>query len=393
MALFGRKTPKSFDGLALASCRRLRPEISWKLDRDRDLMTGAEIDIELTSLRAQFDDIDPDERAAWVEGHLSDLVYRMEPAGDPGPDDPSIRALIRPRILVEQSRLRALIDGTSLLDGPIFSQLSHDLVGVVGIDEPTSIQLVSGTSMREWETSFETLWETGVNSLLQLPTTEWSSVNQNVFVSGTQDDYTNSRLLCPDHLAPLNLTEPAVVLLPHRNALIVAALSDADAITLACDLALQELDAPSPISTRPFVFEDGIFTPLLVAAEHPAYVKVAMLRLIDDDRNHKATAALLAEQQPDFIIGGFFVDQSRLVSSTNWGPGITLVPCVDEIVFIDHPTQPAKGMVAPWDQAFEHLGSAMTPTDHYPMRFRVEELPDPDIIRSISRPLPALPPF
>ena len=51
MALFGRKRPKTFEGNALASCRRLRPDADWKHDKGADQITGDGIVINLANLR------------------------------------------------------------------------------------------------------------------------------------------------------------------------------------------------------------------------------------------------------------------------------------------------------------------------------------------------------
>lgn len=395
MGLFGRKRPKTFEDNALASCRRLRPDADWKHDKGEDQITGDGIVINLANLRLIWDAKDGPERPAWLEGHLSEVLYQVTDEDNGRPPDHEIRSMIRPRVMVESSRLQAMLDNKPQSVTPPFRPLTDDLVGLIGIDSPTSITLVSNSRVQDWETTFDDLWVTGVNSIANLGgEVGWSHMDGLVYVSQTHDDYTNSRLLNPNYLDELQLNGPAVVLLPHRNSLIVAPLIDDDAVTLACELGLQQLNEPSPICIKPFVYSDGQLQDLVVSETHPAYRTVRLLHLIDTDINYKQVVPQLTKLLKDeLLIGGFFVDQDRLVSSTNWGPKPALLPQADEVVFIDDEANPSRGMVAPWHAVMSHFSDRLTQTDYYPTRYRVQGLPDPEQIRSIAQPLGSLASF
>ena len=395
MAVFGRRKPKTFEGNALASCRRLRPDVQWKRDKGNDQIVGDDITINLGELRLIWDTKDEPERPAWLEGHLSEVLYQVADPDSGRPADNEIRAMIRPRVLVESSRLQAKLDNKPVSVVPPFRSLTDDIVGLVGIDSPTSIALVSTTKAQDWNTTFDSLWETGVSSIKSLGgEAGWTQVEELVFVSETHDDYTNSRLLDPDYLDQLHLNGPAVVLLPHRNSLIVAPLINDEAVGLACELALQQLNEPSPICLKPFVYANGELQNLIVSDGHPAHRIISLLRLLDDDINYKQVVPQLAQLLGgELHIGGFFVDQDRLISSTNWGPSPTLLPKADEVVFIDDETNPLRGMVASWDAAADLFGAQLVETDYSPTRYRVDGLPDADAIRSIGQPVSSLASF
>ena len=395
MSIFGRKKPKTFEGNALASCRRLRPDVEWKHDKGSDQIAGDGITINLGNLRLIWEAKESAERPVWLEGHLSEVLYQVTDKDSDRPPDDEIRSMIRPRVMIESSRLQAMIDNKPATVVPPFRSLTEDLVGLIGIDSPTSITLVSSSKAQDWKTTFDDLWEIGVSSIKNLGgEVGWSHVDGSVYVSETHDDYTNSRLLDPEHLDQLQLNGPAVVLLPHRNSLIVAPLISDEAVGLACNLALQQLNEPSPICVKPFVYANGELQELRIGEDHLAYGVVSLLRLIDDDINYKQVVPQLTQLLGgELEIAGFFVDQNRLISSTNWGPSPTLLPKTDEVVFIDSEANPLRGMVAPWDAVSDLLGSQLVKTEYYPTRFRVEGLPDIDAIRSISQPLESLASF
>ncbi len=393
VAIFRRK-PKSFEANAIASCQRLRPSIDWKHDRKDDQITGDGITINLTNLRLVWEETEEDQRAIWLEGHLSEVLFRIE-APTESLDETGIRALIRPRVLVESARLDTLINRRSTDTIVAHQHLATDLVGVLGLDSETSIELISQPLIEESPGEFQDYWQRGIANVSALPVDPgWSKAAETVFISNIRDDYTNSRLLDPTYLDQLGLSGPAVVLLPHRNSLIVAPLIDDNAVMMACELALEELEAPSPICSKPFVFDRGELTPLVAGPEHPAYKQISMLRLIDDDINYRQMQPQLTELVAgELKVGAFFVDADRRVSSANWGPASALLPKTDEIVFIDDEVQPARGMVAAWDDVMTNCPDQLTQTVHYPPRFRVENLPDHDLIRSFARPLEQLRPF
>ena len=395
MALFGRKRPKTFEGNALASCRRLRPDVDWSHDKAEDQISGDGILINLGNLRLIWEAKESSERPAWLEGHLSEVLYQVTDDDNGRPPDHEIRAMIRPRVMVESSRLQAMLDNKPFTVTPPYRSLTDDLVGLIGIDSPTSITLVSNSRVQDWKTTFDALWETGVSSISTLGgEVGWSHMDGLVYVSETHDDYTNSRLLNPRYLDELQLNGPAVVLLPHRNSLIVAPLIDDAAVSLACELALHQLNEPSPICIKPFLYSEGQLQDLEVSESHPAYGTVRLLDLIDTDINYKQVVPQLTKLLRDELhVAGFFVDQNRLMSSTNWGPRPTLLPQADEVVFIDDEANPSRGMVAPWSAVAEAFGDRLQQTDYYPRRFRVEGLPAAEEIRSIAQPVDSLTSF
>ena len=395
MALFGRGRSKSFERCALDVCERLRPDSKWTLNRDDDHIAGNDITIHLGNLRLIWEAKDASERPAWLEGHLSEILLQVTDEDSGMPPQEEIRSMIRPRVLVESSRLQAMIENKPSSVVPPFRSLTDDLVGLVGIDSPTAITLVSSRRLEEWNITFNSLWEVGVRTVAGLGDDQgWSHVNGLVYVSQTTDDYTNSRLLGASYLDQLRLSGPIVVLVPHRNSLIVASFINDEAVALACDLALQQINEPSPICLKPFVWADGELRDLFVNDGHPAARSVRLLRLVDDDINYKQVTSQLVQLVGEHMtVGSFFVDQERLVSSTNWGPSPSLLPKADEIVFVDDEHNPSRGMVAAWDDAAAVVGNLMTATEFYPPRFRVDGLPDAETIRAIGSPVGRLASF
>ena len=392
-----KKKQSSFVAVTLKWCMDEVPGTQWKYDAELDAVFGDSHRINLGNLRKQWQSIEPAKRSAWMHATMLPLVRGAADGSEPDAFDSSrIFAVIRARMYLETARLMAATDNKPPAEIP-HRNLTPDIVGVLMMDSATTMAMVTQRNIIEWGTSFEELWRIGVENIGNLPnSTGMRFVNEKVFVSNEADDYTNARILAPGLLEQLPLQDPKVVLLPHRNSLIVCSATDPQGIEMACRLALEELEQAGQISFRPLIVQDGEFKPLVLDPSHPAQYMVRTLELLDAETNYQTSQKELQHQlgETTYVAGFKTIEQGDgvLWSQTIWTEGEVLLPQADLVIFHE-PGEPPKAMQARWSDVIERCGDIMEATGHYPPRWRVAKLPDAEIIREISQPMQAALPF
>ena len=356
---------------------------------DDETMRVGDLVIGLGNLRARWNRLPEEEQLPWLEETLPGLVSpptiptRLETTEH-------LRPGIRPRSMLESARLANLNSevnpGANLNRSLIpFQPFGGDLVTVLLWDAPTTMSVVNQSQLDEWGARFTDLLPVAVDNLEDQPQAGWRSGDGRVWTSLNADDYDGARMLVPGFLDETGLSGELVVIHPNRNMLVVVAVDDADGIKAACELTLDDLDAPSPISFQPLVGRGDDWRPLVLPPSHPAYAPWRRLTCMSNELNyrglHQSLQQLVGE---DLFVSSYQLAEGPdgLVSSYGtWTEGVpSLLPRTDYIGLV---TQHGEAVTAAWDTVHRLVGTTMEPTDHYPELWRVMSFPGTDDINRL----------
>ncbi len=391
MGLFRRKP--DFDGEVQRIIAKVVAPDTTVVKVDEDTLQLDGLVIGLGNLRAKWHRLEDNERRPWLSEALPALI---SPPANPDRLETTqpLRPGLRPRSMLESTRLANLnneVNPGANRNRPLipFQPFGGDLVTVLLWDAPTTMSVVNQSQLEEWGARFQDLLPVAVDNLEDAPAAGWKAVDKRVWTSLNHDDYDGARMLVPGYLDETGLAGELVVIHPNRNLLIVTAVDDADGIRIACDLALDDLDAPSPISFQPLVGRDEDWRPLILPPSHPAYQQWQRLNCLSHEMNHKSLREPLQQLVgQDLFVSGFQVAEAaggNFVSLTTWTEGVpSLLPKTDMIGLV---TERGEAITADWDSVQALVGTIMEQTDHFPELWRVMSFPAGDDLvelRSLS---------
>lgn len=349
---------------------------------DDDSMRVGELVIGLGNLRARWNRLPEDEKLPWLQETLPGLVSpptiptRLETTEH-------LRPGIRPRSMLESARLANLNaevnPGAGLNRSLIPCQpFGGDLVTVLLWDAPTTMSVVNQAQLDEWGARFVDLLPVAIDNLEDQRHAGWEAIDGRVWKSLNADDYDGARMLVPGFLDQTGLAGELVVIHPNRNLLVVAAVDDVDGIKTACELALDDIDAPSPISFQPLVGRGDDWRPLVLPGSHPAYGPWRRLTCMSNELNYRGLHQPLQQLVgDDLFVSSYQLAEGpdgHVASYGTWTEGVpSLLPRTDYIGLV---TKRGEAVTAAWDAVHRLVGPTMEPTEHYPELWRVMSFPD-----------------
>ena len=282
------------------------------------------------------------------------------------------------------ARLQARRSGASADEVSRFHPASRPLFGdlTVGVayDTPHAIQRLSREQLVAWDVPLETALADALDNLRSLDETHgWVPLAHGLWSGQWGDDYESSRLLLPDLIHRLGVSDP-VVLAPLRRLLLVTGAANlaglAEMARVARD-ALQE--QPRWLSVTPMRLTDGGWTPFvpppacalayaelaaIERAERYATQKAALDDLHTQDGTDVFVATLMLVRRPD----------GQPCEITTWTRGVaTWLPRADRVVLVDDHggTQDVD-----WDTLVAACPDALEPLGMQPERYRTRAFPD-----------------
>lgn len=168
-----------------------------------------------------------------------------------------------------------------------------------------------------------------------------------------------------------------VGLIPTRNSCLFVGADEADGIRIACELALQD-DDDVPLFHHPLVRRDGEWSLLTLEEAHDAHKPWRALTRVE--QSHAANDV----QQ---LLQGIVGDDVFVASVGNReSPYSGLVELAQADVVAFNPAEQDGTIVeASWDAVVATVGDQVLPTEHYPMRWRVEGYPTPAQLSAMAR--------
>jgi hypothetical protein len=313
------------------------------------------------------------------------------------PDDfeaasPDLQPRIWPRAALEQQRLRGLLGepGAGLAEMPGEPVGEHLLAGLA-YDWPESVQSITAENLAGWGvTTYEAMEVARRN--LEEATTSYSRIGQSLYTFASGDSYDASRLTLVDRILDFELAGKPVAMTPTREQLLVTGSEDERGLKMMADLAGQALGGPYTLSGMPLILEDREWLDWMPPAGHPcrrAFRKLATGWL----------GGLYAEQKQllhevhrvhglDVFVSTYSAVEKKdgeVVSYCVWGEGVdALLPVTDKVAIMQLGRESPVAL-ADWGRVVDVAGDLLEPTDHYPARFRVRQLPDVAALEAIGK--------
>jgi hypothetical protein len=343
--------------------------------------------IQLGNIRRIWGQLDKRERSTWLRNTIGDLV-RPSPIPDVLTDTSALRPGLRSGSYFEASRLIAITSG---MDPTIVARrpFVEDLYEVLLWDLPSAMSVISEDTLASWSRPIDELLPIASQNLAAVPRLGFAAIGDRVFRLINGDDYDSARLLLPEVLDELPLHGDIVGLIPTRNSCLFVRADDAAGIRMACELALQD-DNDVPLFHHPLVCRDGEWSLLRLEETHDAYKPWRTLTRIERAHAANDVQKLLQEIVGDEIfvasVGIRESPYSGLVDSIAvWTRDVpTLLPQADVVAF--NPAEDDGTIVeASWGAVTATVGDQMVPTEHYPMRWRVEGYPTPAQLSAMER--------
>lgn len=345
-------------------------------DTAKDTIYTASHEIHLPNIRRTWQKLDKGDRTQFLQSSIGSLVG-PSPLPEVLTDTSYLRVGLRSGSYLETLRLSSKAKGKEPLL-PAHREFVPDLFEILLWDTPHSIALVTEELVEKWGRPLDELFDFARGNLAGIERLGFAAFGNKVFRLVNSDDYDSSRVLAPEALDELPVTGDLAVFIPTRNTLMVVDAADAEALAMACDLALQIDDDP-PVFRRPLKRTDDQWAALELDENHPAHEDwTALVRL------EEAEAANNVQDLLQEVVGGeIFVASVGLRRGINgtvesycaWTEDVpSLLPKTDAIAF-PKANRETPIIEASWESVMEVAGQLMEPTDHYPARWRVERFP------------------
>jgi hypothetical protein len=177
-----------------------------------------------------------------------------------------------------------------------------------------------------------------------------------------------------------------VVLVPHRDLLLITGSEDEDGLRQVATRSLRAVMAPRAVDGRAMRLTPEGWVPFMPERLNDAWADFRKLELFtrarDYDEQTQRLDKLYEERGEDVFVAAFTPYQDehgRSISYAVWLKGVdTLLPRTEVIFFMD----PALGEEAPpvaiarWDEVAKAVGALLVPEEGlYPERYRVKGFP------------------
>ena len=341
------------------------------------------------------------ERAALVERFMSGLTPGDEAVPERYEDARSkLMPVVRGAANIDIARLTSLKaeprgDGLRLASKPLVG----DLVVALVADLPNSMAYVNEDHLTKWSVSFEQALDDALDNLRGLPEHGgWDQLAHGVWSGQWGDSYESSRILLPDLIHRLGVSNP-VAMVPFRNTLLVTSAHNEAGIALMANVTSAMASENNRWLSFRLLRLDGT---RWTEAQAPADARGA-LRALDLHGEADAYASqkqlledILAARNEDVFVATCQLMQKEdgsVSSYAVWSEGVdALLPRADAVVFTHHEGQVLTQVIVPWATVQEHFAGLMERTDHEPVRYRVRSYPDRTLLAQLGEPVQGVPP-
>ncbi|EYF02229.1 DUF1444 family protein [Chondromyces apiculatus] len=299
---------------------------------------------------------------------------------------PRLLPRIRDRFFYTALPLRLQIEGISAPRSGLYRPVAEHLALGLVQDLPEHIVEVPEDVFATWNISFEEALHIARENLRALSAEPFERVHHGVYLSPWRDNHDAARLILTDTLRRLLVRGDPVVMVAHRDALIVTGTDDIQGLDVLAALTESYMEDNRAITTIPVcLLDDDTWAPFIPEQGHPLHARFAALRIAtltsEYERQKHLLDALHKEQGNPIFVASHKTrirdDDDEMRSYCAWTRGVsTLLPHADDLVLVD-PDAPedTRTLLCPWSRATELLGDRMIPVDLYPPRYRVDTFP------------------
>ena len=343
--------------------------------------------LNLRNLYIEYCNAPRKDRGALLRRSCIGLARRIEPPEEFEDARHDLLPTIRPKSMIEVLRLEAEIKGSEW-KGMAALPLSEHLAVCLVYDMPTTMEFVGEELLDQWGVS---LYEASEIARQNLEQKEFAvgKVGEHLYVFVNSDAFDASRMLLLDPIRSFDLIGQPVALPLNRDSLLITGADDVEGLGMLAMLAEKKQGEPRPICPIPHRLVGDEWQAWLPPPEHPHHDAFRMLEL-------KYLYGEYAEQKPllekrnqqtgeEVFVASFGAVErdGKVLSYSVWSKGVpTWLPKTEFVSLFDPDTK--ETWFVPWERLDDSLGARMTPLDHYPPRWFVDDFPTPQEIERLQ---------
>jgi hypothetical protein len=391
--LFGKPSHEKFARIVIDAARKAGITEELEFDAEAFLLRHRDGVMHLGNIYEAYCQAERAQRSAILANFVSALAHTKDTVSRDTALENCI-AVIREKALFTFMDLRKQLDGVSP-PTPVFEPISQWFVRALVIDAPGFMQLVSSDDLKEWDLSFDELYEIGLKRLHAA--TESSFRRENGYYVGPwKDDYDSSRALLADIFIHLPMLGEPVFCLPNRLTLLVAGSGEPESVMAMLSKA-EEIIQSEPRSQNPslLTYRDGEITDLKVDFSSPlrraAQRAAGLANVIYYDEQKRILEALHEKTGKDLFVATFTLNELKTgeyVSYSVWPKGAaTLLPKTDLIIFVDG-DKPKESQIlggVQWDDVIAVADDMLLDTEMFPPRYYVSKFPTAEQLAAMPK--------
>ncbi|MEM7453830.1 MAG: DUF1444 family protein [Planctomycetota bacterium] len=281
----------------------------------------------------------------------------------------------------ERLKLNQLKDGGKPIDWPLESVGEHLYLSLV-YDLPESVRSISNQELEDWGVTF---WEAREVALQNLYETEfaYTSVGDELYVSGTGDSYDATRLILSGLFDELEVEGSPVAMVPNRDTLVVTGSRSIVGLKMMLEFSGQQLrDKPRPMTATPMILgPEDTWDDWEVPMNHELYDEFRKLKitwLASEYNDQKQLLDRINRQQnsPTVISSCFVGEKSgRTESFCIWPRSEPLlIPETERVLFARDGNHDVFATV-PLSTVRLHHPELLEPVESYPTLLRAYRQP------------------
>lgn len=326
------------------------------------------------------------ERAAKVRRFLSGVALSKN--GTPKKYEDVI-ALLRPVVRFEHEfslhSLQAQVQMGREMEGMCRRPVVNDVVAALAIDMPDSMSLVTEESLKEWGVTFEDAFDQATLNLRGHTEQDgWKVIQPGVWSGEWGDSYESSRILLPDVIHRLGISDP-VAMVPFRDSILVTSARDELGLESMLGIVERAIETSNRwISFKPALLQEKAwlpFTPPPALQERFRRIAITNSSFTYSQQKELLDSKFKKESEDVFVATYSVLEtDGKAMSWAMWTKGVShaLLPITD-LVILGAPEEPdLPTLIVPWDRVRELVGHLMLTTEINPPRFRVREFPSSD---------------
>jgi hypothetical protein len=303
---------------------------------------------------------------------------------------PDLRPRLWARSVLEHHRLLTLLDdsGGGELDAPS-EPVGEHLVATPVYDRPESVQSIIAENLAGSGVTFYEAMEVARQNLEE-STAVYGRIGENLYCFTSGDSYDASRLLLIDHIQGLEVAGKPLAMVPTRDQLYLTGTADEVGLAMMAELSEKALQEPYPLSAIPLILDDGAWSDWMPPEDHPLHRRFRHIATnwlgVRYAEQKKLLHDVHRRKEIDVFVASYSVVQKdgELVSYCVWGAGVdSLLPVTQKVAFMRKGRERLVAL-GHWARVVEVAGGLMEPTEHYPPRYRVREIPDETALEAIG---------
>jgi hypothetical protein len=298
---------------------------------------------------------------------------------------PNLLPVVRGRAFFEQ--LWLVVKGGPDTSAPVSWKPVDGFLGAcLAFDGPDTLQYLGPNELARWGVSFDEAFTVALENLRQRSTEALEQLTPGTCLAPWEDSYASSRLLLDEVVRRCKVRGTPVVLVPHRDLLLITGSEDEDGLRQVATRALRAVMAPRALDGRALRLTASGWVPFMPERLSNAWADFRKLELFTRTRDYEEQTRrlekLYAEKGEDLFVAAYTPyqdERGRSISYAVWLKGVdALLPRAEVIFFMD----PALGEEAPpvgiarWEDVAKVAGDMLVPVKGlYPERYRVKGFP------------------